>query len=194
MNVLVVYCHPDPESFIAAARCVVVDTLKRGGHEVRVEDLYADGFQPAMTADERLTHREPGVAAELQHYADDLRWCEAIVLVYPTWWSGLPAMLKGWVDRVWARGIAWDLPAGASTVRGRLRNVRRLAIVTSHGSSRWVNWLEGQCGRFSVMRGLRVLCHPLTRTSFLAIYAMDSNGHDDRRRFLDHVERRFISW
>lgn len=194
MNVLVVYCHPNPESFIAAARTVVVETLRRGGHDVRLEDLYADGFQPVLSADERLTHREPGVAPELQRYADDLRWCEAIVFVYPTWWSGMPAMLKGWVDRVWARGIAWDLPPGASTVRGRLRNVRRLAIVTSHGSSRLVNWLEGQCGRLIIMRTLRVLCHPLTITTFLAIYAMDSNGLQDRRRFLNTVERRLISW
>ncbi|CAN5818481.1 NAD(P)H-dependent oxidoreductase [soil metagenome] len=194
MNVLVVYCHPDPDSFTAAARTVVVETLRRGGHDVRLEDLYADGFQPVLSADERLTHREPGVAPELQRYADDLRWCEAIVFVYPTWWSGMPAMLKGWVDRVWARGIAWDLPPGASTVRGRLRNVRRLAIVTSHGSSRWVNWLEGRCGRLIITRTLRVLCHPLTVTTFLAIYAMDSNGLQDRRRFLNTVERRLISW
>lgn len=194
MNVLVVYCHPNPESFIAAARTVVVETLRRGGHDVRLEDLYADGFQPVLSADERLTHREPGVAPELQRYADDLRWCEAIVFVYPTWWSGMPAMLKGWVDRVWARGIAWDLPPGASTVRGRLRNVRRLAIVTSHGSSRWVNWLEGQCGRLIITRTLRVLCHPLTITTFLAIYAMDSNGVQDRWRFLNDVGRRLISW
>ncbi|MDQ3737557.1 MAG: NAD(P)H-dependent oxidoreductase [Actinomycetota bacterium] len=194
MNVLVVYCHPDPGSFIAAARTVVVESLQRAGHEVRLDDLYADGFQPALSADERLAHRQPGVGAELQHYADDLRWCEAIVFVYPTWWSGMPAMLKGWVDRVWARGIAWDLPSGASTVRGRLRNVRRLAVVTSHGSSRRANWLEGRCGRFTVTRTLRVLCHPLTRTTFLAIYAMDSSGDDRRAAFLESVERRFMRW
>lgn len=194
MNVLVVYCHPDPGSFIAAVRTVVVETLQRGGQDVRVEDLYAEGFEPALTAEERLAHRQPGVGDELQRYADDLRWCEAIVLVYPTWWSGMPAMLKGWVDRVWARGIAWDLPPGASTVRGRLRNVRRLAIVTSHGSSRWVNWLEGRCGRFTVTRSLRVLCHPLTRTSFVAIYEMDSIDDDRRAAFLESVQRRFIRW
>ena len=75
-------------------------------------------------------HKEPGVAPELQRYADDLRWAQALVLVYPTWWSGQPAMLKGWIDRVWVAGVAWDLPPGANVVRPLLRNVRRIVVIT----------------------------------------------------------------
>ena len=73
------------------------------------------GSTPAMSADERRTHKEPGVAPELQRYADDLAWAEALVLVYPTWWSGQPAMLKGWIDRVWVAGVAWELRDGDRT-------------------------------------------------------------------------------
>ncbi|MEJ7720021.1 MAG: hypothetical protein WKF58_06045 [Ilumatobacteraceae bacterium] len=92
------------------------------------------------------------------------------------------------------RGVAWDLPPGASTVRGRLRNVRRLAIVTTHGSARQINWLEGQAGRGTVFRSLRVLCHPLVRTTWLALYRMDHIDDSVRARFLDKVERRFLRW
>lgn len=194
MNVLVVYCHPVPTSFVAAVRDRVVEALERRGHDVRVEDLYAQGFGPSLTAAERLAHREIGVEPELQEYATNLRWCDSIVFVYPTWWSGMPATLKGWLDRVWARGVAWDLPPGASTVRGRLRNVRRLAIVTTHGSARRINWLEGQAGRGTVFRSLRVLCHPLVRTTWLALYRMDHIDDSVRAKFLDKVERRFLRW
>ena len=102
MRTLVIYCHPNPGSLVAAARDRVLAGLRTAGHEVRLTDLYADGFRPELSADERRAHREPGVAPELDRHADDLRWAEALVLVYPTWWSGQPAMLKGWIDRVWA--------------------------------------------------------------------------------------------
>ena len=72
------------------------------------------------------------------------------MLVYPTWWSGQPAMLKGWIDRVWVAGVAWDLPPGANVLRARLRNVRRIVVVTTHGSSKLVNALEGEAGKRTV--------------------------------------------
>jgi putative NADPH-quinone reductase len=117
VRVLVVHCHPNPESLVAAAKERVLAGLARTRHEVRVCDLYAEGFEPAMSAAERRAHKEPGVAPELQRYADDLAWAEALVLVYPTWWSGQPAMLKGWIDRVWVAGVAWELPEGADIIR-----------------------------------------------------------------------------
>jgi NAD(P)H dehydrogenase (quinone) len=194
VNVLVVYCHPDPSSLVAAVRERAVATLERGGHVVHVVDLYADGFDPCLTADERAHHREPGVSPTLQSYADDLRWCDALLLVYPTWWGTVPAMLKGWIDRVWALGVAWDLPAGTSTVRGRLRNIRRLGVVTTYGSPRRVNMVEGEPGKRLVKRTLRVLCHPLTRLSWIRLYGVDTATDSRRRAFLDRVESRLSRW
>ena len=105
MRALVVYCHPNPNSLVAAARDRAVAGLTGAGHEVRVNDLYADGFDPVMSASERLTHKEPGVTPALERYAADLQWAQALVLVYPTWWSGQPAMLKGWIgSRLGCRG------------------------------------------------------------------------------------------
>ena len=187
---LVVHCHPSPDSFTAASLAAVRRGLDAAGAEVRVRDLYAEGFEPELTADEHRTHVEPGVAPELADHAADLRWCDLLVLVYPTWWSGQPAMLKGWFDRVWAAGVAWELAEGASRITPRLRGVRRLVAVTSHGSPKWINALQGEGGKRTVTRSLRSMCHPLARTTWLALYGIDTCDEAARRRFLARVERR----
>ncbi len=190
MRVLVVHCHPDPESFVTAARDRLLDGLARTDHEVRLRDLHADGFDPRFDADDHRRHLEPGVAPELQPYVDDLQWCDAIVLVYPTWWSGQPAMLKGWIDRVWVRGVAWELPEGGNRLRPLLRNVRRLVVVTTHGSSKLVNALEGEGGKRTATRSLRLMCHPRCRTHWWAFYGLDTVPAERRTAFLDRIEAR----
>ena len=187
---LVVYCHPLEESFVAAARERVLAGLGAAGAEVRLTDLYADGFEPAFTATDRARHLEPGADPSVSHHADDLAWCDTLVLVYPTWWSGQPAMLKGWIDRVWVNGVAWTLPEGANRLHPQLRNVRRLVAVTTHGSSKWMNMIEGEAGKRTMTRSLRSMCHPLARTTWLALYGLDTASPERRAAFLDRVERR----
>jgi putative NADPH-quinone reductase len=99
-------------------------------------------------------------------------------------------MLKGWIDRVWVNGVAWELPEGANRLRPLLSNVRRIVVVTTHGSSKLVNALEGESGKRTVTRSLRTMCHPLTRTNWLALYGVDAASADRRGAFLDRVERR----
>jgi putative NADPH-quinone reductase len=191
VRVLVVYCHPDPESLTAAVLGRVLTGLRAGGHTVRVRDLYDEGFRPELDRDELAHHLDdPSTKPDIASHADDLRWCQALVLVYPTWWSGQPAMLKGWIDRVWVNGVAWELPAGSSRIQARLRNVRRIVAVTTHGSSKGVNVLEGEVGKRTVGRTLRVLCSRRCRTSWIALYGVDTSTAEQRARFLDRVERR----
>lgn len=187
---LVVYCHPLATSFVASVRDRALVALRAGGAEVRISDLYADGFEPAFTATDHANHRNPGVDPSLVDYADDLAWCDTLVLVYPTWWSGQPAMLKGWIDRVWTNGVAWSLPDGEDRLRPELRNVRRIVAVTTHGSPKWINMLEGEGGKRTITRSLRAVCHPLTRTIWLAFYGVDTASAPQRAAFLDRVERR----
>jgi len=186
---LLVHCHPDPASFGAATRDRAVEALRARGDEVRVTDLYAAGFDPVMSAEERDRHLEPGPDPSVAEYAADLQWCEQIVLVYPTWWSGQPAMLKGWIDRVWVRDVAFDLPPESRRIHARLRNVRRIVAITTHGSTKLVNVLEGEVGKRMVTRTLRAVCHPLTRTTWLAMYGMDTATAEQRRAFLDKIGR-----
>jgi NAD(P)H dehydrogenase (quinone) len=189
MRVLVVHCHPDPASLVSAAKDRVVAGLARGGHETRFTDLYADGFEPRMSSEERRSHAEPGVVPELQRYADDLAWAEALVLVYPTWWSGQPAMLKGWIDRVWVSGVAWELPEGANILRPLLTNIRRIVVVTTHGSPKYMNALEGETGKRVAFRAIRAMCSKRTRTTWCAIYGLDRADAAERHAWLDRVER-----
>ena len=99
-------------------------------------------------------------------------------------------MLKGWIDRVWVHGVAWDMPGRADRVKARLTNVRRLIAVTTHGSSKWVNVLEGEGGKRTVTRSLRTLCHRLASTHWLAIYGIDTSTQEERDAFLGRVRKK----
>ena len=190
MNVYVVVCHPSPDSFTAAAFRQVVESL--GDHNVRISDLYADDFRPELSAAEHAAHLTATAGAgrpDIEPYVANLQWCEALVLVYPTWWSGQPAMLKGWFDRVLVNGVAWSLPHGAKRIRPMLGNIRRIVVVTSHGSSKLINSLQGEGGKRVVTRTLRSLCHPLTRTKWIALYGIDRCTDQQRQQFLSEIGR-----
>lgn len=190
MRTLLVYCHPDDESFVAAIRDRVIAALEAAGDDVRVTDLYGEGFDPLFSAEEHATHLQEGAHPDASAHVDDLLWCEQLVLVYPTWWSGQPAMLKGWIDRAFVRGATWDLPPGTRRLRGRLRNVRRLVVVTTHGSPKWVNAMQGEAGKRVVSRTLRAVCHPLARTHWIAMYGVDRSTPERRQAFLNAIPRR----
>lgn len=190
MRTLVVFCHPNPGSFVAAARDAALAGLATGGHEARVTDLYASGFDPVLTAAEHAAHLDaPDATADIARHAADLLWCESLVLVYPTWWAGQPAMLKGWIDRVWVNGVAWTLPPGARRLRAGLGNIRRITVVTTHGSSKFVNALEGEAGKRTVTRSMRLLCSRACRTRWVALYTVDRSSQSRREAFLRRVRR-----
>jgi NAD(P)H dehydrogenase (quinone) len=190
MNTLVVTCHPDSASFTMAVAERAIAAIRGRGDDVRVTDLYAERFDPLFTGEERERHLEPGPDPSVARHADDLKWCTRLVLVYPTWWSGQPAMMKGWIERVWVHDVAFYLPPASNRVRAGLRNVRRLVAITTHGSSKLVNAVEGEVGKRMVTRTLRAMCHPLVRTTWLAMYGVDTSTDAQRTAFLDRVERR----
>jgi putative NADPH-quinone reductase len=188
---LVVYCHPYRDSLIGAACTRVLTALTARGDEVRVIDLYAGGFDPIFSAWEREHHHDPPeTKPEIAAHVDALRWCSRLVFVYPTWWSAQPAMLKGWIDRVWVDEVAWHLPPGSTRIRPLLTNIRELVVVTTHGSSRLVNFAQGDAGRNLIRRSLRFLCGWRTRVRWIALYRVDTSTPAQRQAFLANVERR----
>ena len=191
MKTLVVYSHPVSDSFDSAVRDAVVAKLLQENHEVRLRDLHVENFNPFLSAAERaLHHTSPTTRPELGRDVEDLRWCEAIVFVYPTWWSGLPAMLKGWIDRTWMNEVAWVLPAGANTIRPRLTQITRLVAVTTHGSSKLVNALQGEPGKRTITRSIRVMCNRFCRARWIAFYGIDKSTMAQRQRHLETVGQR----
>ncbi len=190
MRALIVQAHPDPTSFSAHLANAVRDGLELGAHEHRTIDLYDEGFAAAMSETEWALHRESH--DEKPWTADHhglLQWADTIVWVYPTWWSGPPAILKGWVDRVWTNGVAYH-HTDRGLIPGPLTHIRRMIIVTTHGSSRLVNMLEGDVGKKMIRRTLRSLCGWRCRTRWLAMYDIDRSDQADRERFAAEVRRK----
>jgi putative NADPH-quinone reductase len=189
MRALIVYCHPDPASFTAALRDVVMERLRAAGAEMRLIDLHAEGFDPVLGGGalaaygDRLRNR-----AGVEAHVAALLWCDTLIFVHPTWWYGPPAMLKGWMDRVLLPGAAFDVPP-AGPLRPGLRHIRRLAVFTSCGASRWIMALSGQPGRRQVMRGIGWLCAPFRRRLWSALYRINATSAAARARHLARVAR-----
>ena len=190
MRTLVVHAHPVATSFSAALRDCAVEALRSRGDDVDLLDLYAEGFDPYLDADE-WSPDTPGAEdrADMRPYVERLRRADHLVFVYPTWFGGPPAMFKGWLDRVWVHGVAFEKVPGSNRPRARLLHIRSITVITTYGSSRRVNIIEGEPGKRLVKRWLRVLCHPLARTRWLALYDMDRTTTTARAGFLDRVER-----
>lgn len=192
MHVLLVYCHPCPESFTAAVRDRVLAGLARGRHTVDLLDLHATGFAPVMEAEERRRYHDPGVnEAPVAEHLARLRRAEGLVFVYPTWWYGPPAMLKGWLDRVWVPHATFTLPEPGRPIGRVLTNIRLVAAVSTLGSPWWWWTFLGQPGRRQLLTGLKVICHPRCRTLWLALHRMDTVSAERRAAFLARVEARF---
>ena len=188
MRHLVIYAHPVETSYGAALRDQVMASLQRAGHEARLIDLYAEGFAPALSRQERLDYHTPGANERtVRDHVDHIKWAEALVFVYPTWWYGLPAILKGWIDRVFVPFVAFTLPK-EGPIRGLMDNIRRLVIVTTAGSPWWWLMLMGSPGRVTIMRGLRAICHRRCRKTWLAHCNIDRSTPDSRAAFLRRVD------
>ena len=191
MKALVVYVHPVEGSFTSSVRDAIIQHLPTHHHEIRLRDLYAENFDPFLSAIERtLHHTPPTTRPELARDVEDLRWCEAIVFVYPTWWSGLPAMLKGWIDRTWMNEVAWALPQGANIIRPRLTNIKRLVAVTTHGSSKFVNALQGEPGKRTISRSIRLMCNRWCRARWIGFYGLDKSTYEKRQKHLATIGQR----
>ena len=192
MNLLLVYCHPDPESFGAAIRQAALEALAAAGHQVREIDLYAEGFNPVMSLAERrsyLTDTAQNVAAVAAH-VQALQWAEGWVVVYPTWFYSMPAMLKGWLDRVWLPGVTFEVAAAKErTIQGKLKHMRCFVGITTSGSPWW--WLKviGDPGRSIFMKGLRPLYARTCRMKWLQLYNMNHATAANRQAFLARVQR-----
>jgi len=191
MNALVVYCHPREESFTSAVRDLVTQKLYECGADVRLIDLYANRFDPCLSATEHQTYLEvPENRALVEDDAANVEWCDTLIFVYPTWWYGLPAALKGWLDRVFLPELAFLMPdENNKTIRPGLRHITRLGVFTTCGASWWLTQIIGAPGKRTLMRGVGFLCAKNRKTAFAAHYLMDSSTDASRRAHLDRVAK-----
>ena len=188
-----VYAHPRPDSLSAALRDAAKAALESAGHRVELRDLHAEGFNPVLSAEERgRYHDVPGNLQGIEDHVAALRRAEALLLVHPTWWYGMPAILKGWFDRVWAPGVAFKLEQGA--IEPALTNIRRIGVVTTYGSPHWLLWYVGRIDRKLFARGLRRLCAKDCKVEWLTLTRMDHRTHAECEAFVMRVRERLSRW
>ena len=184
---LVVFAHPCPESFSASLHRVVVDKLTARGWDVDDCDLNAEGFNPVLSEAERRGYHDVGPNIEpVAGYVERLRAAQALVLVFPVWNFGYPAILKGFFDRVFLPGVSFRLEEGK--VKPNLTHIRKLAAVTTYGGTRMRAILAGDPPRHVVKRAVWHVTRPDT-LKYLALYDMNRATESTRAAFLTRVGR-----
>ncbi len=184
---LVLFAHPCAESFSAALHARVIDTLTARGWQVDDCDLNAEGFNPVLTEQERRGYHDVGPnLVPVQPYVDRIRAAQALVLVFPVWNFGYPAILKGFFDRVFVPGVSFRLEQGR--VRPNLTHIRKLAAVTTYGGTRLRALLAGDPPRHVVKRALWHVTRP-TKLRYIALYDMNRASDARRAAFLARVTK-----
>lgn len=188
MRVLYLYAHPLPESFHYAIREEALAGLRDAGHEVDLCDLYAEGFNPVLTAEERRGyHAVPGNRAPVEDYVARLERAEALVLSFPTWCFGLPAILKGWMDRVLLPGVSFVIEDGVA--KPNLKHIRKVVGISTYGRPRWTALFMGDPPRKAVTRYFRVITGGAADVQYRALYDMNRATAAQRGNFLTKVRR-----
>jgi len=187
MRVLYVYCHPLPESFHGAVRAAALAGLARAGHEVDLLDLYAEGFDPVLSPEGRRHYHDVARNRRgLESHVERLQRAEALVVQFPTWCFGPPAMLKGWLDRLIMPGVAFDLRDPAH-VKPMLGNIRSVAGIVTYGRERWTAWYMGDPPRRLVTRYLPWFATRGVTVAYHALYHMNVADEARRRGFVARV-------
>lgn len=188
MRAHLVFAHPLPDS-LGAHLCHTVETaLQSRGLEIDRLDLYAEAFPPALTPDERRHYyAEPRSAPDATALQQRLAEADILVLVFPTWWFGLPAILKGWIDRIWAPGFAFDR---GTPIKPRLTRLRSCLVVTTLGSPWWIDRLVmRQPVRRILKTAVLGACAPQARFTMLSLHAAETVDPPRLRRFKAHIAR-----
>jgi putative NADPH-quinone reductase len=196
MKVLVVHAHPVETSYNRALFNAVCETLRAKGDEVDALNLYEEEFQAVMSRTERLEYHDvPGNLTPLtKPYVDRLRAADKIVFVHPVWNYGYPAILKGFFDRIFLPGVSFVLIGGTEADKGKLvpamKNIKKVAYVTTYGGDRWRTWLMGNPPKRLAMRWAWVTFGTLLPPTYLALYDMNNQTAAGLKAFIDKVKRK----
>jgi NAD(P)H dehydrogenase (quinone) len=189
MRVLYVYCHPLAESFHAGIKGEAVAALERAGHEVDLCDLYEEGFDPVLSAHGRRTYHDESInQSGLEGYVERLRSAQGLVVQFPTWCFGPPAMLKGFFDRLFMPGVAFDISDPAN-VRPLLQHITKVIGVSTYGRPWTRALLVGDPPRKIVKRYLRWFVARTASVQYLALYHMNVAPEAERKAFIAKVSR-----
>jgi NAD(P)H dehydrogenase (quinone) len=212
-KVLVIHCHPVPDSYSATIAKTFIDSAISAGHEVQKISLYEHSFDPAKCYRPNLSRSEREnyffgldfkgngeknqkksyhLSTEVQSHLDLLRWCDTLVFIYPTWWMNTPASLKGFFDRTLLAGFAWEFPSkttpGASLgLVPKLTNIKQIVAISTYGASQTIVTLAGDNGRSMISNAVRHSVCPHASVLWMGLYGVDTATREQREMFLNKV-------
>jgi NAD(P)H dehydrogenase (quinone) len=186
-RLLLVFAHPLADSLTAGLANALETQAHAQGWSVTRRDLYADSFDSRLTADERAAYyatSPPFRATTLAAEKAELAQAQVLILVFPTWWSGFPAILKGWFDRVWSPGTAFDHSPGFGPMLPRLDALQAVLAVTTMGAPAWIDWLVLRRPLRRILRLAIVRpCAPQARVTWRALYKAETVSLARKTRF-----------
>lgn len=187
MQALVIYAHPNPASFNAAITAVVKEELEKKGVEVKVKDLYAMNFNPVLSKEDFDGFHTGNIPADIKREQEDVKNADVIIMIAPVWWYSVPAIMRGYMDRVFSLGFAYEYTENGP--RGLLTGKKGLVITTAGaeekvaqatGLDKVIDWgiaqaLFGFCG-FSEYRSK-------------IFYAVTTVSDEERKNMLSEVRK-----
>lgn len=185
MNHLIVYAHPNPKSFNHAILSAVEENLKKAGREFLVRDLYALKFSPVLAPSDFAAFHEGNTPDDIKREQEFITSADRIVVIHPIWWFGMPAMLKGYIDRVFAHGFAYSV--GPDGPKGLLSG-KKVSIINTTGGDEATYSKYGfrdalartiENGVFGFC-GMEVVQHKF-------FYAVPTSTDEQRKRMLEEV-------
>ena len=185
MNVLIVYCHPSKNSFTSIVKDSFIKGLEEAGHDYILSDLYAEGFNPVMTEEEYIREgfyelKKP-VSEDVLKEQEKINASDAIVFIYPDFWTASPAMLEGWFQRVWTYGFAYgDAPS--------MKVLEKVLFLITMGGSLSD---EIRISQLEAMKTVMVGDRIRTRARECEVYAFDqmTRGYGNDKNRTERIER-----
>jgi NAD(P)H dehydrogenase (quinone) len=191
MRFLVVLAHPLAGSFAASAAATAKTALEKNGHSVDLLDLYREGFDPLLSEAERRGYFDvPYDTSGVDDIVARLKAADGLILVFPQWWFNFPAILKGFFDRVFAPGAAFDHEQSGGRIIPRLTNIKLFWALTTTGSPWWVVKLYmGNPVRRLLKRGIAAFCAKEVQFRMISLHDMDRVTATQREAHLAKVEK-----
>jgi len=210
-RILLVHSHPTPDSFSRAIAETFEQSAIESGHEIKRINLCDNDnpskcYRPNLSRKERESYfsfignkdimddktERKMLSREVKTHLDLLRWCDTLVLVYPTWWMNTPASLKGFFDRTLVAGLTWEFPISQTLgaklgLVPKLTNIERIVGISTYGASQAIVRVAGDNGRRMISNAIRHSVCPRATVTWMGLYGVDTMPVEGRIKFLEGV-------
>jgi len=196
MKYLVVTAHPLSKSLCKLLTDHVIEKLTAMGHDVVVEDLYAEKFAPSLTEAERKSYYDNSYdSSKISEQTKRLLEADGLILIFPTWWFSFPAILKGWFDRVWGPGIAYNHAQDFGPICPRLKKLKKTLVITTLGAPWWVDRLiMWQPVKRVIKIAILGTCAPKSSLEYLSLYKSEKLNEEIIGKFKQKIDKIIGKW